>query len=257
MNQEERRIFLIEELLKEEEQFRGMEIPEDEAEQKRLLRSLFNIRPPRPVHEMFLKVQDAYLSEVLKEKGVTDIRDLEPIQKDIYLWQGDIILLKADVIVNAANSQMLGCFCPCHSCIDNAIHTFSGIQLRLACADIMRRQGHDEKVGTAKITSAFNLPCKYVLHTVGPMIQGDVTEMDCRLLSGCYRSCMELAEERQLKSIAFCCISTGEFRFPKERAAKIAIDTVKAYKKQKNSEMKVVFNVFRAEDYGIYKKLLA
>lgn len=152
---------------------------------------------------------------------------------------------------------MLGCFHPCHGCIDNAIHTFSGIQLRLACEELMRKQGYkDEATGSAKITPAFNLPCKYVLHTVGPIIYGALTKNDCRKLASCYSSCLELAEENNLKSIAFCCISTGEFHFPNEKAAEIAIETVKEYKKNTNSKMKVIFNVFKENDKQIYGKLL-
>lgn len=256
MNQSERRIFLIQELLKEDKKYYKVEIPQGQAKQRQLLRSLMNVRLPQPMHEKFLKIQNEYLSEEIKEKGITDMKSLKPIQDDIYLWKGDITLLKVDAIVNAANSRLLGCFCPCHDCIDNAIHTFSGIQLRLACANIMQRQGCNEKAGRAKITPAFNLPCKYILHTVGPIIMGELTQEDCVLLSSCYRACMELAKENQIGSMAFCCISTGEFHFPRKQAAQIAIDTVKEYKEQKKSKTKVIFNVFKEEDYQIYERLL-
>lgn len=169
---------------------------------------------------------------------------------------GDITTLQCDAIVNAANAQLLGCFCPCHGCIDNAIHTFSGVWLRAACADIMKKQRHEEETGQAKITPAFNLPCKFVLHTVGPIVQGRLTENDKELLASCYRSCLTLAEQNSIKSIAFCCISTGEFHFPNDKAAEIAIQTVKEYKRQTKSEIEVIFNVFKDLDYGIYKKLL-
>lgn len=256
MTQTERRIYLIKELLKEHSEYAGLKIPKNIEEQKRLLRSLFNIRPPQPIDEEFLKIQNSYLSEETDRKGITDLFDLFPVQEGIYLWQGDITTLCCDAIVNAANSQLLGCFCPCHGCIDNQIHTFAGIQLRAACAELMRIQGHEEETGTAKITPAFNLPCKYVLHTVGPIITGNVTPKDKALLASCYRSCLELAMHNDLKSISFCCISTGEFHFPNDMAAEIAIETVKKFKEQTNCEIRVIFNVFKNEDYRIYRKLL-
>ncbi len=173
-----------------------------------------------------------------------------------YLWQGDITTLPCDAIVNAANSEMLGCFGPCHGCIDNAIHTFAWVQLRLKCAEIRKKQGHREETGKAKITPGYNLPCKYILHTVGPIVRGSLTKRDCGLLASCYRSCLELAEQSGVKSIAFCCISTGEFRFPNDKAAEIAVKTVKDFKSRSHSKIKVVFNVFKELDYGIYRELL-
>ena len=196
------------------------------------------------------------MQEESRRKGITTLSDLEPIQKGIYLWRGDITTLQCDGIVNAANSRLLGCFCPNHGCIDNAIHTFAGVQLRLACAKLMRKQGHEEETGKAKITPAYNLPCRYVLHTVGPIIKGCLTQQDCDLLASCYRSCLELAEQNGLKSIAFCCISTGEFYFPNDKAAEIAIQTVKKYKERTPSEIEVIFNVFKELDYNIYRELL-
>jgi O-acetyl-ADP-ribose deacetylase (regulator of RNase III) len=233
-----------------------MEIPEDEQEQRKLLRSLLNVRMPKPISEEFLRIQDEYLQAELASRGVTDLADLTPIQDGIYLWQGDITTLKCDAIVNAANSQMLGCFYPCHGCIDNAIHTFSGVQLRQACAELMEHQGHEEETGKAKITPAYNLPCKYVLHTVGPIIDHRVTKADDALLASCYRSCLELAEENDLKSIAFCCISTGEFHFPNQRAANIAVQTIKEYRANSDRKIEVIFNVFKTVDYEIYRDLL-
>ena len=256
MTQTEKRNFLIRELLREQTQYADMKIPENEQDQKILLRSLFNIRMPEPVNNTFLQVQDAYLQEEIKRKGITQLSSLTQIQEGIYLWQGDIITLACDAIVNAANSRMLGCFCPCHGCIDNAIHTFSGVQLRAICAELMKDQGHDEPTGQAKITPAYNLPCRYVLHTVGPIIRGCVTQKDEELLASCYRSCLELADKYNVSSIAFCCISTGEFHFPNDKAAKIAVQTVKEYRQQTHTNMKVIFNVFKDEDYKIYKKLL-
>ena len=256
MTQKERRIYLIKELLHEQPQYADIEIPEGEQEQKNLLRSLFNIRMPAAVTSAFLEIQNAYLQEETEKKGITDLVDLTPVQDGIYLWKGDITALRCDAIVNAANSQMLGCFCPCHGCIDNAIHTFSGVQLRAACADLMEKQGHEEETGKAKITPAYNLPSRYILHTVGSVIHGWLTGKDKELLASCYRSCLELAEENGVQSIAFCCISTGEFHFPNDKAAEIAVKTVKEYRARTGSRMEVIFNVFKENDYNIYRKLL-
>lgn len=254
MTQEEKREYLIEELLKERNE--KADIPSGEFEQKQILRSLFNIRLPKPASEEFLKIQDEYLREETERKGITDIEDLEPVQDGLYLWQGDITTLKCGAIVNAANSQMLGCFYPCHKCIDNAIHTFSGIQLRTRCGDIMKSQGFEEPTGRAKITPAYNLPCDYVIHTVGPIITSRVTADDCELLRSCYRSCLEKAYENDIESIAFCCISTGEFHFPNELAAQIAVETVKEFIEDTGAEIKVIFNVFKDYDLDIYEQLL-
>lgn len=256
MDQNERRIFLIKELLNESPEYSAAEIPADKGEQKRLLRSLMNVRMPAPVSGEFLAVQDEYLHGEIAEKGITDAAELIPVRGNICLWKGDITTLKCGAIVNAANSALLGCFCPCHSCIDNAIHTFAGVQLRSACAEIMRKQDHEEETGGAKITPAFNLPCEYVLHTVGPIVNGILTEKHKRQLASCYRSCLELAARNGIKSVAFCCISTGEFRFPNERAAEIAVRTVGEFISETQSEMRVIFNVFKDEDYEIYKRIL-
>ena len=256
MTQKERRLYLIRELLKEQPQYRETEIPEDEDGQRRLLRSLFNVRMPRPAARAFIEVQDAYLREEIRRKGITELADLRQVQEGVYLWKGDITTLRCDAIVNAANSQMLGCFVPCHGCIDNAIHTFAGVQLRLACAELMRAQGHEEEAGGAKITPAFNLPCRFVLHTVGPIVTGRVTRQDRALLASCYRSCLQLAAEHGLESVAFCCISTGEFHFPNELAAEIAVHTIKEFLVQDTSVRKVTFNVFKDLDYEIYRRLL-
>lgn len=215
-----------------------------------------NIRPPKAISSDVRKVQNAYLREEIKQKGITDFKELLPVRDGIYLWQGDITTLRCDAIVNAANSQMLGCFCPCHGCIDNAIHTYAGVELRLECAEIMKKQGFAEPVGKAKITKAYNLPCRYIIHTVGPMIDDHVTGKDEELLASCYHSCMELAEQNDIRSIAFCCISTGEFHFPNRRGAEIAIRAVNDYRERTNSKMKVIFNVFKDMDYEIYRELL-
>ena len=256
MEQRSRREFLIKYLLDENPGYMNSSIPKGEQEQKALLRGLFNVRMPMAAGEDFLTVQDEYLREEISERGITDIKDLKQVQKDIYLWQGDITALKCGAIVNAANCKLLGCFIPNHRCIDNAIHSFAGVQLRCRCAEIMEKQGVDEGTGSAKITPAFNLPCDYVIHTVGPIVYGALTEEDERLLASCYESCLALADENGVKSIAFCCISTGEFHFPNQRAAEIAVQTVKQYKADKNSDIEVVFNVFKDSDYEIYRKLL-
>ena len=256
MNQSERRNFLIQSLLEESREYRGMQIPSDSTGQRQLLRGLMNVRMVKKSSAEFLNIQDAYLQEETAKKGVTDVDDLTPVQQGLYLWQGDITTLKCDAIVNAANSGMTGCYIPNHRCIDNAIHTFAGAELRLACAELMEQQGYPEPIGRAKITPAFNLPCKYVLHTVDPIIDGRVTKADKELLASCYRSCLELAAENGLESVAFCCISTGEFHFPNEQAAQIAVETVKEFLKTQTSVKKVIFNVFKDLDKAIYEKLL-
>lgn len=258
MNQNERLLFLIKYLLSENPHYKHMGIPMGETERYQLFRSLMNIRPPRPIGADFLKVQDAYLTAAVQEKGITDSASLpvSPVNDRLVLWRGDITTLKVDGIVNAANSALRGCFVPCHSCVDNMIHTVSGIQLRLACDAIMTKQGYDEPTGTAKITPAYNLPCSYVLHTVGPIVSGKLTEKHCKQLANCYRSCLELASAHGLKSIAFCCISTGEFHFPQEKAAEIAVQTVLDFLQTDTQIEKVIFNVFKQEDYDIYQRLL-
>ena len=256
MNQEERRKYLIQELLNEREEYRHLEIPQNESSQKLLLRDLMNIREPKKIKSEFYRIQDAYLQTAIEEKGIVDVNDLKPIQEGIYLWQGDITTLKCDAIVNAANSQMTGCYIPHHRCIDNCIHSYAGMQLRYACYQIMEKQGKQEATGKAKITKAYNLPSRYILHTVGPIIYYKVTNKENEQLASCYRSCLELADAYHLESIAFCCISTGEFHFPKELAAKIAIETVKEYLKKETNIKKVIFNVFKDEDRDIYQRYL-
>lgn len=256
MNQSEKRLFLIQSLLKERPEYRDLSIPSESDSQRQLLRGLMNIRAPQRTDAEFLKTQDAYLQGETAAKGITDIAGLTPIQPGLYLWQGDITTLKCDAIVNAANSGMTGCYIPNHRCIDNAIHTYAGVELRLACAELMEQQGHPEPTGQAKITPAFNLPCRYVLHTVGPIIDGRVTKEDKELLASCYRSCLKLAAENGLESVAFCCISTGEFHFPNDLAAEIAVRTVKEFLKKQTSVKKVIFNVFKDLDKAIYEKQL-
>ena len=256
--QKERRIWLIRELQREMPQYQDIRIPVTEEEQWNLLRSLFNVRPPYPASQEFLKVQDEYLSELVRSRGIVDAESLPASELDprITLWQGDITTLRCDAIVNAANSALLGCWQPCHSCIDNMIHSLSGVQLRIKCNEIMQAQGHEEETGTAKITPAYNLPCKYVLHTVGPIISGPLRKEDCDLLAGCYQSCLELAAGNNVRSVAFCSISTGVFHFPQQRAAEIAVETVKQFLETDSSIDRVIFNVFTDRDLAIYQKLL-
>ena len=256
MTQEERLDYLIRTLAAEQPRYAALELPADRGEKRALLRALFNLRPPLPADERLLAVQDEYLAEELRARGTTLAAELAPLSGDICLWQGDITTLAADAVVNAANSAMLGCFVPCHRCIDNAIHTYAGIQLRLACHELMERQGHEEPTGGAKITPAFNLPSRYVIHTVGPIVYASLTRRERDELASCYRSCLKLAKENGLKSIAFCCISTGEFRFPNAAAAQIAVDTVREFLKEEGVGMRVIFNVFKDIDREIYAGLL-
>lgn len=256
MNQTERRQLLIRSLLKERPEYQEIDIPTEADGQRQLLRGLMNIRSPRPIDSGFLKMQDEYLQAETAAKGVTDICSLTPVQPGLYLWQGDITTLRCDAIVNAANSGMTGCYIPNHRCIDNAIHTFAGVELRQYCENLMEEQGHPEPTGKAKITPAFNLPCAYVLHTVGPIVQGRVTKRDRELLGSCYHSCLELAAENGLESVAFCCISTGEFHFPNDLAAGIAVKTVRDFMTEQTSVKRVIFNVFKDLDKEIYERLL-
>ena len=256
MNQTERRQYLIRALLAERPEYRDITIPADEYGQKRLLRSLFNVRMPGRIGEDFLNVQDEYLKEAIREKGVTDYTALKPAGPGLYLWQGDITTLKCGAIVNAANAGMTGCYQPCHNCIDNCIHTYAGVQLRNFCADRMKKQGFEEPTGQAKITPAFNLPCDFVIHTVGPIVGGSLHETHKKQLASCYRSCLTLAEKNGCRSIAFCCISTGVFGFPQDRAAKIAVETVRTYRATNHSSIEVIFNVFQNRDDEIYRDLL-
>ena len=256
MSQEERRRWLIQRLLEESPYYRNYRIPEEEQEQKVLLRSLMNVRMPGEIDQEFLAAQDVYLQQVNREKGIVTLDEMQEVQPDLYIWQGDITRLQTGAIVNAANSGMTGCYQPCHNCIDNCIHTYAGIQLRNYCNDLMQKQGKEEPTGQAKITPAFNLPCDYVIHTVGPIVEGFLRKKHEELLASCYRSCLKMADENGVQSIAFCCISTGVFLFPNRKAAEIAVQTVKKYKEDTKSSIKVIFNVFKEEDLKIYHEIL-
>ena len=261
--------FLIDYLIKENPQYSEMEIPTTEQGKRDLFRALRNVREPKPVSEEFLRLQDEELQAQLQEKGIVEWVDIMDVGRDapwhvstgkqLLLWQGDITRLRVDAIVNAANAQMLGCFHPLHGCIDNAIHSAAGVQLREECHRLMQQQGHLEPTGRAKITKAYNLPCKHVIHTVGPIIPNGIpTAFQQDQLASCYRSIMQLSDENHLESIAFCCLSTGEFRFPNQLAAEIAVKTVKDYLTVHPdfSVKHVVFNVFKDEDRDIYQRIL-
>lgn len=256
MTQNDRLLWLIKYLLAENSRYRSVEIPDNIDAQFNLYRSLVNVRMPEAISDEYLTVEDEYLQKEINKKGITHINELIPCMDNIYLWQGDITTIATDAIVNAANNQLLGCFCPCHACIDNCIHTFAGVRLRLKCNEIMQAQGFNEPTGKAKISPAYNLPSQYVIHTVGPIINGILSEKDENLLTSCYTECLKLADKNNINSIAFCCISTGEFHFPNNKAAQIAVDTVKEYKAETNSKIKVIFNVFKDKDYEIYRELL-
>lgn len=263
MNQEERLDYLIKELCQESAEYQHITLPN--GDRKRILRSLMNIRMPKPIRREFLTIQDDYLKEEARTKGIVSLNDIPTIQEQygrssayasrISIWQGDITRLSADAIVNAANSKMLGCFIPCHGCIDNAIHSAAGMELRAECNTIMLQRNCDLSTGEALITKGYNLPAKYVIHTVGPIVYPSLNETHKQQLTACYRSCLELAEQYELKSIAFCCISTGEFRFPNDIAASIAVRTVLDYLPDSRIE-RVIFNVFKEEDLLLYQQLL-
>lgn len=261
MDRMEQLQYLNRSLLEELPEYRAQAalFPQEDAAQRRLLRSLMNVRPPMPLKAEFLRVQDELLRAEREAKGVVDAGALPdvPGHPGIAVWQGDITCLAADAIVDADNSALLGCFCPCHGCIDNAIHSAAGLQLRDECNQIMTAQGHPEPSGRAKLTRGYNLPARYVLHTVGPIVRGRVTRRDRQALASCYRACLELAAEHQLETVAFCCISTGEFRFPNREAAGIAVETVTGFLRRDTPVRKVIFNVFKDIDAEIYRDLLS
>lgn len=244
-------------LLAEDPRYRELALPHGFDEKFRLYRALVNVRPPLPAPASYLAKQDEFLQEMALRKGIVTFRDMQAYDGDMYLWQGDITRLKVDAIVNAANTQMLGCFVPNHGCIDNAIHTFAGMQLRGECAMLMQQQGKEEAIGQAKLTRGYNLPAKYVLHTVGPIIHGRLQEYQKQQLASCYTSCLKLARQHNLDSVAFCCISTGEFHFPQAIAADIAVETVRRWKQESGWKGKVIWNVFKDEDRQLYEERLS
>ena len=270
MKQKERLDYLVGYLCRDSVVYKDITVKEEQKRQ--LMRSLMNIRMPKTVSKEFVQIQNAFLQKEAKEKGIIDVDDIPAVKENfgvnfenadkISLWQGDITILKADAIVNAANSQMLGCFVPCHGCIDNAIHSAAGIQLREECMNYMEAQrrkygkNYEEPTGTAMITSAYNLPSKYIIHTVGPIVSEKLTQRKCALLKNCYKSCLELSERKKLKSIVFCCISTGEYGFSNQQAAEIAVETVIEFLQGSQNLKKIIFDVFKEEDFEIYQEVI-
>ena len=255
MQQEERLDYLIQIL---QEQVGNMRFApaKNLAEKKDIFRALMNVWQGKNLPDTYFTLQDEYLQEELKYRPVQNVQDLPQLQKNCSVWQGDITLLAADAIVNAANKTLLGCLVPLHMCIDTAIHSFAGLQLRIKCREIIAAQGHEEETGQAKITPAYNLPCRYVIHTVGPVVGQRLTKRDEDLLCSCYRSCLRQAAANKIKSLAFCCISTGVFHFPNQRAGELAVQTVKACQKEFAPDVHVIFNVFKDVDLAVYTKLL-
>ena len=263
MNHQQEREYLIKYLLKENKRYRGMELPGTDREQRDLLRALMNVRAPGEISSEFLRIQDDYLGEELRLRGVVSEDEWEDCGENIFLWQGDITRLATDAIVNAANSQMLGCFIPMHTCIDNCIHTFAGVQLRAECSRQMNqlriKYGRDYEQPTAvpMLTDAYNLPAKKIIHIVGPIVQYELKPELEKDLADCYLNTLDMCLNKDLKSVAFCCISTGVFRFPNKRAAEIAVQTVNDWmKKHPGSMERVIFDVFKDEDKKYYEELI-
>ena len=263
MTQNERLDYLVEEFKTDSVRYKDLTTPSDTEGKRQLLRSLMNIRMPGEMDERVLEIQDDYLQERIRENGIVELSDIPEIRNGISIWQGDITRLKVDAIVNAANSQMLGCFVPMHTCIDNCIHTFAGIQLRAECSRQMKkmraRYGRDYEQPTAvpMLTDAYNLPAKKVVHIVGPIVQDELTPELEEDLADCYTNTLELCAENDLRSVAFCCISTGVFHFPNKRAAEIAVHTVKEWLEAHPGKVdRVIFNVFKDEDRRYYESEL-
>jgi len=269
MTQEERLNYLVEEFKEDSGRYRNLETPEDTEGKKRILRSLMNIRMPRHMDAGVIEVQDEYLKERILENGIVTLSDIPTIADKgsthafadkLSVWQGDITRLAVDAIVNAANSQMLGCFVPMHTCIDNCIHTFAGVQLRAECSRQMNqlriKYGKDYEQPTAvpMLTDAYNLPARKVVHIVGPIVTGRLTKDLEQDLANCYKHTLDMCLENGLHSVAFCCISTGVFRFPNKRAAEIAVQTVTEWLSEHPDAMeRVIFNVFKDEDKTYYE----
>ena len=272
MEQSERLDYLLAGLLKEDQKYADIRIPEDISDKQRLLRSLFNLRLPGTADPELLQVQDEYLKQRSREKGIVAAADIETIAQQgsdhpfadiLALYQGDITTIACDAIMNAANSQMLGCFVPLHNCIDNCIHTYAGMQLRNECfrqmQDLRRLYGEDYEQPTAKplISKAYNLPCRYVIHVVGPIVQGPLKAQDRQDLYDCYENVMSLAQEKDIRTLAFCCLSTGVFGFPQAEATKIAVKACLDYLNRNPYQFdKLIFNVFRDEDLYLYQQVL-
>ena len=261
--QQERLDCLVEAFKADSGAYKDLQTPTDTEGKRRILRSLMNIRMPRPLPEDVLKAQDAYLSGRAKEKGIVTLEEIPAVRGILSIWQGDITRLQVDAIVNAANSQMLGCFVPMHTCIDNCIHTFAGIQLRLACAEQMKKlraqygEDYEQPTAVPMLTDAYNLPAKKVIHIVGPIVEGRLTPAHEKQLADCYWNTLEMCAENGLRSVAFCCISTGVFHFPADRAAGIAVQTVVDWLSEHEGTImdRVIFNVFTDKDKEYYEKI--
>ena len=261
--QEQRLDYLLEEFKSDSKKYKNMEIPNDIIKKQQMLRSLMNIRMPKKMIDEVIKVQDEYLSYRAKEKGIVKLSDIPVIKDNLSIWQGDITRLEVDAIVNAANSQMLGCFLPMHICIDNQIHTFAGIQLREECNQQMNKlrekygENYEQPTAIPMLTDAYNLPAKKVIHIVGPIVHDKLTPNLEKKLEDCYTNTLDMCLENGLKTVAFCCISTGVFNFPNQRAAQIAVDTVEKWSLIHHDKMdRIIFNVFKDEDKKYYEKLL-
>ena len=261
--QEQRLDYLVEQFKADSDEYKDLQVPDDTNGKRRILRSLMNIRMPRLMDEAVLRVQDEYLRERIRKNGVVELSEIPVIKDNVSIWQGDITRLAVDAIVNAANSQMLGCFIPMHTCIDNCIHTFAGIQLRNECDRQMRilkneyGNNYEQPTAIPLLTDAYNLPAKKVIHIVGPIVNGILTAKHEQLLADCYKNTLDLCRENELKTVAFCCISTGVFSFPNKRAAEIAVETVKQWLTENPGKIdRVIFNVFKDEDKGYYEELI-
>lgn len=263
LTQEQRLDYLVEKFIEDSDEYKDLQTPGDLEGKRRLLRSLMNLRMPGELSEKVLAIQDEYLTERADEKGIVRPEDIPVNQEKLSIWQGDITRLAVDAIVNAANAQMLGCFVPMHTCIDNCIHTFAGVQLRAECNRQMNRlrlqygRNYEQPVAVPMLTDAYNLPSKKVIHIVGPVVQGRVTPGQEKDLADCYRNTLELCLKNGLKSVAFCCISTGVFHFPNKRAAELAADTVRTWlAAHPGAVERVIFNVFKDEDKKYYEELI-
>lgn len=263
MNQNERLDYLIEAFKEDSGEYKNLKVPVDTDGKKRILRSLMNIRMPRKMNTEVLKIQDEYLREAINENGIVYLSDIDKAEDSISIWQGDITRLEVDAIVNAANSQMLGCFIPMHMCIDNQIHTYAGVQLREECSHKMEElraeygSNYEQPTSVPMITDAYNLPAKNVIHVVGPIVSNRLTPELEQKLADCYTNVLNMCLENNLKSVAFCCISTGVFRFPNKRAAEIAVKTVKEWSLEHPEDMeRIIFNVFKEEDKKYYEEIL-
>ncbi len=263
MTQAERLDFLVEAFKADSEQYKNIQTPTDANGKRRVLRSLMNIRMPKRMDDTVLSVQDEYLRERIKENGIVTLSEIPVIRDGLSIWQGDVTRLAVDAIVNAANSQMLGCFVPMHTCIDNCIHTFAGVQLRAECArqmKILRNQygvDYEQPTATPMLTDAYNLPAKKIVHIVGPIVQSRLTPALEKDLADCYKNTLDVCAENGLRSVAFCCISTGVFCFPNKRAAEIAVETVEKWLSEHGGRIdRIIFNVFKDEDKAYYEKLL-